>query len=122
MDEVDAEREGESWRVFSEFDMMRLSITKNLVDFGVPVSLSALWAMAVFQDDAHLQQIHGVSKKEFVRRLINRTIYVWRYDDDWRHSFDKKDLKSSANAFLTVNVSSIVRDVFDRLDHMSNTS
>jgi hypothetical protein len=41
--EADEEREGLRWRRFSMFDILRLALTKRLVDFCVPVEVASLY-------------------------------------------------------------------------------
>jgi len=115
MPEVEAGRDGESWRMFSVFDMMRLSITKNLVDFGVQVEFSSILAMGAFAGDANCYYLDKVSRDEFLKRLADRNIYVWRRGNGWEPLYSTTCPPSASSAFLTVHVSALVRDVFDRL-------
>ncbi|HEY8213386.1 MAG TPA: hypothetical protein VIG36_04550 [Methylocystis sp.] len=116
MSEVEAGRDGESWRLFSVFDMMRLSITKSLVDFGVQVEFSSVLAMGAFAGDTNCYYLDKVSQDEFLKRLADRNIYVWRNGTGWEPHYSKDRPPGEVSAFLTVDVSALVRDVFDRLD------
>lgn len=116
LDEIEDCRDGV--RRYSIFDAIRLSITRHLVDFGVPVQLASLWAMAVFLDQANVAYIHSLSQNQIIKRLIDRTIYAWREGSDWRVAYSGKRPLKTPPSFLVIEVGKIVRQVFDRLDEM----
>jgi hypothetical protein len=117
LEEIDKRREGIEWRRFSIFDVMRLAVTRRLVDVGVPVRIASTIAFGMFEAiDIFLLSQGRISKNKFIQRMADRTIFAWRKGDGWDVRQGRAVPPEAAAVFVTVDTSAIVGGVFDRLD------
>ena len=104
------------WRRFSAFDILRLAITKKLVDFCVPVELAWMVASGVFVGEAAINfEKSELSPVQVAKRLRDRTIFAWRENDRWEIKYSKQIPTYAPAAVLSIDVARVALEILQEL-------